>query len=54
MMNWFSLARELQSDWQYDIEGLANLLSQRIQNYRNLMNSNSALAAPTVTFGWRR
>jgi hypothetical protein len=27
------------------MEGLANLLSQRIPNYRNLMNSYSAMAA---------
>ncbi|MNV65983.1 hypothetical protein D3C71_1587080 [compost metagenome] len=45
MMNWFSVACELQRDWRYDIEGLGNLLSQRIPNYRNLMNSYSALAS---------
>ncbi|SDZ65910.1 isochorismate family cysteine hydrolase YcaC [Pseudomonas salomonii] len=45
MMNWFSVACELQGDWRNDIEGLGNLLSQRIPNYRNLMNSYSALAA---------
>ena len=45
MMNWFSVACELQRDWRNDIEGLGNLLSQRIPNYRNLMNSYSALAA---------
>ena len=45
MMNWFSVACELQVDWRNDIEGLGNLLSQRIPNYRNLMNSYSALAA---------
>ncbi|WP_149086708.1 isochorismate family cysteine hydrolase YcaC [Pseudomonas prosekii] len=44
MMNWFSVACELQVDWRNDIEGLGNLLSQRIPNYRNLMNSYSALA----------
>lgn len=44
MMNWFSVACELQRDWRYDIEGLGKLLSQRIPNYRNLMNSYSALA----------
>ena len=45
MMNWFSVACELQRDWRNDIEGLGNLLSQRIHNYRNLMNSYSALTA---------
>ena len=45
MMNWFSVACELQRDWRNDIEGLGNLLSQRIPNYRNLMNSYSALTA---------
>ena len=45
MMTWFSVACELQRDWRNDIEGLGNLLSQRIPNYRNLMNSYSALTA---------
>jgi nicotinamidase-related amidase len=45
MMNWFSVACELQRDWRNDIEGLGNLLSQRIPNYRNLMNSYLALTA---------
>ncbi|CAI3788487.1 putative hydrolase YcaC [Pseudomonas sp. MM227] len=44
LMNWFSVACELHRDWRNDIEGLGNLLSQRIPNYRNLMNSYSALA----------
>lgn len=43
LMNWFSVACELHRDWRNDIEGLGNLLSQRIPNYRNLMNSYSAL-----------
>ncbi|QXI28379.1 isochorismate family cysteine hydrolase YcaC [Pseudomonas vanderleydeniana] len=45
MMNWFSVACELHRDWRNDIEGLGNLLSQRIPNYRNLMNSYAALTA---------
>ncbi|BAP42298.1 hydrolase [Pseudomonas sp. 21LCFQ010] len=45
LMNWFSVACELHRDWRNDIEGLGNLLSQRIPNYRNLMNSYSALSA---------
>ncbi|WP_372438755.1 isochorismatase family protein, partial [Pandoraea sputorum] len=35
LMNWFSVACELHRDWRNDIEGLGNLLSQRIPNYRN-------------------
>ncbi|MCO8165495.1 hydrolase [Pseudomonas sp. 21LCFQ010] len=45
LMNWFSVACELHRDWRNDIEGLGNLLSQRIPNYRNLMNSYAALAS---------
>jgi len=45
LMNWFSVACELHRDWRNDIEGLGNLLSQRIPNYHNLMNSYSALTA---------
>ncbi|WP_456254743.1 isochorismate family cysteine hydrolase YcaC [Pseudomonas iridis] len=45
MMNWFSVACELHRDWRNDIEGLGNLLSQRIPNYRNLMNGYAALTA---------
>ena len=45
LMNWFSVACELHRDWRNDIEGLGNLLSQRIPNYRNLMNGYSALSA---------
>ncbi|BAP42111.1 hydrolase [Pseudomonas sp. 21LCFQ02] len=45
LMNWFSVACELHRDWRNDIEGLGNLLSQRIPNYRNLMNSYSALTS---------
>jgi nicotinamidase-related amidase len=39
LLNWFSVACELQGDWRNDMEGLANLLSERIPNYRNLINS---------------
>lgn len=45
LMTWFGLACELHRDWRNDIEGLGNLLSQRIPNYRNLMNGYSALTA---------
>jgi nicotinamidase-related amidase len=39
MMTWFAVACELHRDWRNDIEGLGNLLSQHIPNYRNLMTS---------------
>ena len=45
LVNWFAVACELQVDWRNDMEGLANLLSTRIPNYRNLMNSYSAFTA---------
>ncbi|GAT69447.1 hydrolase [Planomonospora sp. ID91781] len=42
LMNWFSVACELQRDWRNDIEGLGGLLSTHIPGYRNLMTSYSA------------
>ncbi len=39
LVNWFAVACELHRDWRNDIEGLGNLLSSRIPNYRNLMTS---------------
>jgi nicotinamidase-related amidase len=39
IMNWFAVACELHRDWRNDIEGLGNLLSNHIPNYRNLMTS---------------
>ena len=39
IMNWFSVACELHRDWRNDIEGLGNILSTFIPNYRNIMNS---------------
>jgi nicotinamidase-related amidase len=39
LMNWFSVACELHRDWRNDIEGLGNLLSNHIPNYRNLITS---------------
>lgn len=39
LMNWFAVACELHRDWRNDIEGLGNLLSNHIPNYRNLMTS---------------
>ena len=45
LMNWFSVACELHRDWRNDIEGLGNLLSTYIPNYRNLMTSFIAKAS---------
>ena len=45
LLNWFSVACELQGDWRNDMEGLANLLSERIPNYRNLINSYTTFTA---------
>lgn len=42
LMNWFSVACELHRDWRNDIEGLGNLLSNYIPNYRNLITSYMA------------
>ncbi|PJD97313.1 MAG: hydrolase [Parachlamydia sp.] len=42
LMNWFSVACELHRDWRNDIEGLGKLLSNRLPNYRNLINSYAA------------
>ena len=39
LVNWFAVACELHRDWRNDIEGLGNLLSDHIPNYRNLMTS---------------
>lgn len=39
LMNWFSVACELHRDWRNDIEGLGNIFSNHLPNYRNLMNS---------------
>lgn len=45
LMNWFSVACELHRDWRNDIEGLGNLLSTYIPNYRNLITSYMARAS---------
>jgi len=38
-LNWFGMTCELHRDWRNDIEGLGNILSTFIPNYRNIMNS---------------
>jgi hypothetical protein len=45
LMNWFAVACELQGDWRNDMEGLAHLLSERLPNYRNLINSYTKFTA---------
>lgn len=39
LMTWFAMAGELHRDWRNDIEGLGELFSNHIPNYRNLMTS---------------
>lgn len=43
LMTWFGVACELHRDWRNDIEGLGQLFSSHIPDYRNLMNSYSKL-----------
>ena len=45
LMNWFSIACELHRDWRNDMQGLGNLLSNHLPNYRNLMTSFNMLQA---------
>jgi len=45
LLNWFSVACELHRDWRNDMEGLGNLLSNRLPNYRNLMTSYNTIQA---------
>src|SRR6056297_1629020 len=42
LMTWFAMACELHRDWRNDIEGLGELFSNHIPNYRNLMTSYQA------------
>lgn len=42
LMSWFGVACELHRDWRNDIEGLGNLFSKYLPNYRNLITSYSA------------
>ncbi|MEO1617583.1 MAG: isochorismate family cysteine hydrolase YcaC [Planctomycetota bacterium] len=43
LVNWFAVACELHRDWRNDMEGLGNLLSNHLPNYRNLMTSYSKI-----------
>jgi len=44
MMTWFGVACELHRDWRNDIEGLGELFSNHLPNYRCLINSYTAHA----------
>ncbi|WP_105102597.1 isochorismate family cysteine hydrolase YcaC [Microbulbifer pacificus] len=43
LMTWFGVACELHRDWRNDIEGLGNLFSNHIPDYRNLITGYSTL-----------
>ncbi|MCW9718844.1 isochorismate family cysteine hydrolase YcaC [Avibacterium sp. 21-599] len=43
LMSWFGAAAELHRDWRNDIEGLGQLFSNHIPDYRNLMTSYAKL-----------
>ncbi len=45
LMTWFGVACELHRDWRNDIEGLGNLFSNHIPDYRNLITSYTTLTA---------
>ncbi|WP_088330843.1 isochorismate family cysteine hydrolase YcaC [Lacimicrobium sp. SS2-24] len=45
LMTWFGVACELHRDWRNDIEGLGQLFSNHIPDYRNLMNSYATLTS---------
>lgn len=46
LMSWFAMACELHRDWRNDIEGLGQLFSNHIPNYRNLMTSYMGRTTP--------
>lgn len=39
MMGWFAMASELHRDWRNDVEGLGNLMSNHVPDYRNLITA---------------
>ncbi len=43
LMTWFGLACELHRDWRNDVEGLGQLFSNHIPDYRNLITSHNSL-----------
>jgi len=42
LVNWFSVACELQRDWRNDMEGLAAIFAQYLPAYGNLITSHAA------------
>lgn len=42
LMNWFSVAAELQRDWRNDIEGFGALLAKHLPSYQNIIGSYMA------------
>ena len=39
LMNWFSIASELQRDWRNDVEGFGTLLASQLPGYQNVIGS---------------
>ena len=39
LMNWFSVACELQRDWRNDVEGFGNLLASNLPGYQNIIEA---------------
>ncbi|MDR0140168.1 isochorismate family cysteine hydrolase YcaC [Metabacillus idriensis] len=39
LMNWFSVAAELQRDWRNDVEGFGSLLAHHLPSYQNVIVS---------------
>lgn len=42
LMNWFSVAGELQRDWRNDIEGFGGVLTSHLPHYSNLIQSRTS------------
>lgn len=45
LITWFGVACELHRDWRNDVEGLGQLFSNHIPDYRNLINSYNTLTS---------
>ncbi|MDF3126788.1 MULTISPECIES: isochorismate family cysteine hydrolase YcaC [Rheinheimera] len=45
LITWFGVACELHRDWRNDVDGLGQLFSNHIPDYRNLINSYVTLTA---------
>jgi nicotinamidase-related amidase len=43
LMTWFAVACELHRDWRNDVQGLGQLFTNHIPDYRNLINSYTTL-----------